>query len=139
MKWINIALLLLLLNSCENNKIEQISFSKDDVKITYKGKQNNLIYTISSNDIILFTENIDVINGGVYSLPLLTKEFINNKVDTLAYLITQKGNFSINYTFKLGTTILADSVINYTHHHLKDTTSLIYAELLSDKFGTICI
>ncbi len=137
MKWINIALLLLLLNSCENNKIEQISFSKDDVKITYKGKQNNLIYTISSNDIILFTENIDVINGGVYSLPLLTKEFINNKVDTLAYLITQKGNFSINYTFKLGTTILADSVINYTHHHLKDTTSLIYAELLSDKFGTI--
>ena len=73
MKWINIALLLLLLNSCENNKIEQISFSKDDVKITYKGKQNNLIYTISSNDIILFTENIDVINGGVYSLPLLTK------------------------------------------------------------------
>lgn len=137
MKWINILLLMLFLLSCENTRIEQMSFTKDDIEIRYIGKPNILKYTISSGDIILFTNNLDVINGGVYSLPLLTKEDIEKKADSLAYILTQKGFFDINYNIKLGSTILADSVTSYTYNHFEDTTNLVYAELLTDKYGTI--
>lgn len=125
-----------IFTSCEKNRITQMSFEEDNIKITYVGSPNTLKYTISCGNITLYSDFLNVDNGGIYSLPLLKKNIVIEKADSLAYWITKNGEFNVNYTIKEDSIVLVDSIRNYTYTPVQ-TRKSIYAELLSDEFGII--
>lgn len=136
MKWIYCLLFMIFLVSCERNRITQMSFEEDGIEITYVGSANTLNYTISCGNIILHTETFNIQHKGIYNLPLLQENTVIEKVDSLAYWITKNKEFKVNFTIRQDSIILVDSIRNYTYNPptIRDS---VYAELLSDKFGTI--
>ena len=136
MKWIYCFLLVFFFTSCEKSRIAEMSFEEEGINITYVGPSNTLNYTISCGNIILYTETFNIQHRGIHTLPLLQKDYVANKVDSLAYWITKSGEFKVNFTIKQDSIVLADSIRDYTYPSVQKTDS-IYVELLSDKLGFI--
>lgn len=137
-----VILLSLALTACnfQNHAIQQMTFEEDNLKVIYQGKQHIVLdYVISYEGITLHSEHVGLSKGVEKSLPLLKKQEVFNKIDTIAYIITCTGAFNVHYMLKNEEKIVVDSIKTYNIPDVLNDyeSNTNFAQILTDGYGVI--